>query len=242
MACGCRPRPIDGCLMGAHMPSCKCVRLRRLQSGRRPHYLARMATAALLLSAGGVTASKIPYVLAVTAQYHLGHVPVSHMFATSTALEHVRVAGYCLRRRLLEQVGELHAPYFIGTDTSTRGGTLGSYVVSFVLDGVPRHQFFAFDRQYASRNTMCTASTNPAQRWRAQFVYGHIIVKCTESEGVVAFAGSRRWTSHRPRVFLRHTQWHCGVEPRRPMTSALRRDTVRPRGSRQGDARRQSRK
>ncbi len=58
--------------MGAHMPSCKCVRLRRLQSGRRPHYLARMATAALLLSAGGVTASKIPYVLAVTAQYHLG--------------------------------------------------------------------------------------------------------------------------------------------------------------------------
>jgi hypothetical protein len=109
----------------------------------------RLATAALLQIAG-VSASKIPYVLAVTSLYHLGHVELKHQFAASTGLEYVRTAGFCLRDQLHEQIGALRAPFCIGTDTSTRSGSLGSYVVTFVLDGAPVHRFYAFDRPVSS--------------------------------------------------------------------------------------------
>jgi hypothetical protein len=109
---------------------------------RTQPYKVRVATGALLQSAG-VTASKIPYVLAVTSRYHLGQVAIKHQFATSTALEYARTAGVCLRTRLREQIGALRAPFCIGTDTSTRAGSLGSYIVAFVLDGMPVHRFYA---------------------------------------------------------------------------------------------------
>jgi len=61
-------------------------------------------------------------------------------------LDYVRTTGFCLKQRLVKLVGDTKAPFCVGTDTSSRGGTLGSYVVSFIEDGMPRHQFFAFDR------------------------------------------------------------------------------------------------
>lgn len=134
-------------------------RLRRMQSLRRPSLDVRVTTSALLQSAGGVSASKVPYVLAVTAQYHLGNIPLNHLLATSTALEHVRTAGFCLKQQLLEQIGKLQAAFCIGTDTSTRGGTLGSYIVSFVQPcGAPTYRFFGFDRP-ASTIAPCLADS-----------------------------------------------------------------------------------
>jgi hypothetical protein len=124
---------------------------------RRPPVESRVATGALL-QAAGVSASKIPYVLAVTSRYHLGQVAVAHQFATSTALEYARIAGVCLRSRLTDQIGALRAPFCIGTDTSTRAGSLGSYIVTFVLDGMPVHRFFAFDRPASSNAADLTDS------------------------------------------------------------------------------------
>jgi hypothetical protein len=118
-----------------------------MASKRKPSLADRMTTAALLMSGGGVTASKIPYVLAVATRYILGHVSQQHLlFATSTALDYVRTTGFCLKQRLVKRIGDAKAHFCVGTDTSSRGGTLGSYVVSFVEEGIPCHQFFAFDR------------------------------------------------------------------------------------------------
>jgi hypothetical protein len=124
----------------------RAERLKRLQSLRKQPYQTRVAVAALLQSGGGVSASKVPYVLGVTAHYHLGHVPESHLLSTSTALEYARTAGFCLQQQLVKQIGDARAPFCIGTDTSTRSGSLGSYVVSYVQDGTPVHRFFTFDR------------------------------------------------------------------------------------------------
>lgn len=134
------------------------ARYERKRALRTPSLEDRVVTSALLLSGAGVTAAKVPYVLAVTARYHLGFMPRRHHIATSTALDHVRTLGSCLHRQLLQQIGDTKADFCIGTDTSTRGGTLGSYIVSFVRDGAPMHRFFAFDRPASSTAVDLTAS------------------------------------------------------------------------------------
>ncbi len=126
--------------------SVQATRFARAQALRKPPRADRVATAALLQSSGGVSASKVPYVLAVVMRYCMGHIPKHFLFATSTALEYVRTAGQCLKQQLLKEIGDAHAPFFIGTDTSTRGGHLGSYVVAFVLNGSPKYRFLSFNR------------------------------------------------------------------------------------------------
>lgn len=102
-------------------------RLQRLYK-RPPKFLRRTASA--LLSACGVSARKIPYVLAVTGFYHVGFVPKEHIFSTQTALDDVRAVGAVLRRRIVSKIGGEERCFFIGFDTSARGGSLGSYVIS----------------------------------------------------------------------------------------------------------------
>lgn len=126
------------------------MRFKRLRALRKPPLSDRLAVGALMQSACGLSASKVPYMLALTARYHLGDIPPHHQFASSTALEYVRIAGFCLKQQLVARIGATASPFCIGTDTSTRGGSLGSYVVAFVADGAPVHQFFAFDRPLSS--------------------------------------------------------------------------------------------
>lgn len=87
---------------------------------RKPPLEVRLATGALLQSVGGVSASKVPYVLALTSRYHIGRVALEHQFATSTALEYARTAGVCLKQRLIQLIGSTKAPFCVGTDTSSR--------------------------------------------------------------------------------------------------------------------------
>lgn len=134
------------------------ARFARKQALRKPARAARVATSALLQSAGGVSASKVPYVVGVVLRYCMGHIPQRFLFATSTALEYVRTAGQCLRQQLLKEIGDARAPFFIGTDTSTRGGSLGSYVVSFAVSGSPTHRFLSFDRPASGSATDLAAS------------------------------------------------------------------------------------
>jgi hypothetical protein len=83
--------------------------------------------AASLLLASGVSARKLPYVLAVTGFYHVVFVPEKHLFASQTALDDVRVIGACLKNQLVVQIGQGKRTFFVGIDTSSRGvvGHLG---------------------------------------------------------------------------------------------------------------------
>ena len=96
------------------------MRDERMRTLRKPSLELRMATAALLVSAAGVFASKVPLVLAVTARYHLGHIPAkrSHI-STSTALDYVRTLGFCLQQQLLQRIGVAKAHFCIGTKDTT---------------------------------------------------------------------------------------------------------------------------
>jgi hypothetical protein len=85
---------------------------------QRPPKNLRRATASLLL-ASGVSARKVPYVLAVTGLYHVGVVPEKHLFASQTALDDVRVIGACLKNQLVAKIGQGKRTFFVGIDTSS---------------------------------------------------------------------------------------------------------------------------
>jgi hypothetical protein len=113
---------------------------------QRPPKNLRRATASLLL-ASGVSARKVPYVLAVTGLYHVGVVPEKHLFASQTALDDVRVIGACLKNQLVAKIGQGKRTFFLGIDTSSRGGSLGAYVISSQNEmGKIEHAFYGFDR------------------------------------------------------------------------------------------------
>jgi len=107
----------------------KQIGKQRRRLSQRPPKNLRRATASLLL-ASGVSARKVPYVLAVTGFYHVGFVPEKHLFASQTALDDVRVIGACLKNQLVAKIGQGKRTFFVGIDTSSRGGSLGAYVIS----------------------------------------------------------------------------------------------------------------
>lgn len=113
---------------------------------QRPPKNLRRAAASLLL-ASGVSARKVPYVLAVAGFYHIGFVPEKHLFASQTALDDVRVVGACLKNQLVAKIGQGKHTFFVGLDTSSRGGSLGAYVISSQDKiGKIEQAFFGFDR------------------------------------------------------------------------------------------------
>lgn len=110
----------------------------------------RVALASLLLI-DGVSATKIPHVVSSVLMYALDKVPKQLVFSSATALRDVRTAGFAMKSRLVERVCMTSPmPFFVGFDTSGRGGHLGAFVVSFAKEGQPCHEFFGFDRPSGS--------------------------------------------------------------------------------------------
>jgi len=110
----------------------------------------RVALASLLLI-DGVSATKIPHVISSVLLYALDRVPKKLVFSSSTALRDVRTAGFAIKSRLVERVCKTRPlPFFVGFDTSGRGGHLGAFVVSYIKKGQPCHEFFGFDRPSGS--------------------------------------------------------------------------------------------
>ena len=110
----------------------------------------RVALASLLLSAG-VSASKFPYVLACVLMYEHGKVPTDLLFSTSSALRYVRISGAALRARIIPELSKARpVPFYVGFDTSGRGGHLGAVEVSFMKDKRPEHRFWGFNRPNGS--------------------------------------------------------------------------------------------
>lgn len=52
--------------------------------------------------------------------------------APSTALDYARDSGEVFRQRSIRLIGSNKLHFFIGTDTSNRGGSIASYVVSYI--------------------------------------------------------------------------------------------------------------
>lgn len=69
------------------------------------------------------------------------------LFASQTALDDVRVIGACLKNQLVAKIGQGKRTFFVGIDTSSRGGSLGAYVISSQDEkGKIEHAFYGFDR------------------------------------------------------------------------------------------------
>lgn len=132
---------------------------KRSRSGdvRRP--LCERVAVAALLQADGVPANKVQHVMATVMHYAIGDVPRKFLFSASSALNYVRAAGSALKQRLAAEVGS-SAPFsfFVGIDTSNRGGDLGSFVVSFVNNGAVTCQFYEFDRPLATTGVELASS------------------------------------------------------------------------------------
>lgn len=106
---------------------------------------------ASLLMIEGVSASKVPRVMAVVMKYALGFIPPKLLFVTSSALEYVRISGEVFKADLVKDVSASHPlSFFVGFDTSERGGHLGAFVVSFFNGLAPVHRFYGFDRPAGS--------------------------------------------------------------------------------------------
>lgn len=101
---------------------------------------------ATLLQAKRVSASNVPEVIAIVSQYLNGHVRAEHLMAPSTALDYARDSGEVFRQRSIHLIGSNKLHFFIGTDTSNRGGSIASYVVSYIWENTPVKKFFSFER------------------------------------------------------------------------------------------------
>lgn len=101
---------------------------------------------ASLLQAKRVSGSSVPEVIAICSQYLTGDVLSMHLFAPSTAIDYVRDAGEVCRQRIIEVIGKKKLPFFIGTDTSDRAGSIATYIISYVLDDVPMKKSYSFER------------------------------------------------------------------------------------------------
>ena len=105
-----------------------------------------------LMQARGVSASSVPDILALSASYFFGAARASDLVAPSTASEYARIQGAILEARVRKVLASPEnkdlIPIFVGTDTSSRGDKIASYVVSFVRPGrqKPEIHFLGFDK------------------------------------------------------------------------------------------------
>jgi hypothetical protein len=123
-------------------------RLRLLMKKRdRRMSLANRVVVASLLQSQRVSGAQVSHVLSICSLYLTGEVSKNHLIGTTSALKYVRMLDVVLRNRMISFINENHLPYCIGTDTSSRGGSIGANVVSFrnpQTNELESH-FFGFD-------------------------------------------------------------------------------------------------
>jgi hypothetical protein len=106
----------------------------------------RIAVVAML-QAYGVSANNVPHILALTGMYFLGKVKGEDLVAPSTATNWACQEGTVLAMRVSKLLCSAKSPilFFVGTDTTSRGGSIASYIVSFVPEGKLRPEIHFVD-------------------------------------------------------------------------------------------------
>ena len=97
-----------------------------------------MISAVALLMARGVSATAVPEVVSIVSFLLLGDARVCDLVAPSTALRYSAVSGAVQKQRVLAKImgdGTRKPAVFVGTDTTSRGGSIASFVVSTVPPG-----------------------------------------------------------------------------------------------------------
>ncbi len=107
-----------------------------------------------LLQSYGVSASSVPHVLALMARFFLGKAKGDDLVAPSTATNFACLQGAVLEHRIFKSLSSANSPipFYVGTDTTSRGGSIASYIVSFVPEGEthPVINFLDFDQSAGS--------------------------------------------------------------------------------------------
>ena len=124
----------------------RLLKMKLKKSTRRMSLASRVLLASLLQSQR-VSGAQISHILAICSLYLTGDVCKNHLIGTTSALKYVRMLDVVLQNRVISFINENRLPYCIGTDTSSRGGTIGANVVSFRNPETTELEshFFGFD-------------------------------------------------------------------------------------------------
>ncbi len=124
-------------------------RLERLfKSGRvfKPAPKAMRVAVYDVLQTLGLSANQAWKAIAASSMLFFRKVFAQDICAVSTSLEYLRILGTHLNSSIISKINQVGKQYFIGLDTSERGGsTLASYVVSFVESAEPVLKFLSFN-------------------------------------------------------------------------------------------------
>jgi hypothetical protein len=125
---------------------------RTAKLGRSTKTVSERAALHAYLQTQGVSARRIPFVMAACSKYFLGFVNYKELSVASTALTNVRIVGFCLEEKLCRSITSSGTPFYIGFDSSARGSSITSTCLSYLKESfVPQVDFLRFERLHGHK-------------------------------------------------------------------------------------------
>ena len=100
-----------------------------------------------LLQAFGVSGSNVAPVVALASALFFEKVQESDLLAASTAVDYARLQGAVLQNRMFDGFKSKDEPVkiFLGNDTSSRGGSIAAFLLSFIKENTPVVKFGGYE-------------------------------------------------------------------------------------------------